>query len=53
MTEFSGALDNSDFDGNIILLEVEEKQFVYISTQILEILELRTEDRFLDFISLM
>jgi len=51
MTEFSGALDNSDFDGNTILLEFEDSKYVYISGY--EIFEFRTNDKILDYISLM
>ena len=31
MTEFSGADDSSDFDGNTILLKSEDNEYVYIS----------------------
>ena len=31
MTTFSGALDSSGFDGNTVLLESEDKEYVYIS----------------------
>ena len=31
MTKFSGALSNSDFDGNTFLLECEDKKKFYIS----------------------
>ena len=31
MTEYSGALNNSNFDGNTILLECEDSKYVYIS----------------------
>ena len=51
MTEFSGDMDNSNFNGNTILLEVEDKKYVYISG--LEIFEFRTVDKILDYISLM
>ena len=51
MTDFSGAMDNSNFDGNTILLEVEDKKYVYNSG--LEIFEFRTDDKILDFISLV
>ena len=52
MTEFSGAADNSsDFDGNTLLLEVEDRKYVYISG--LEITEFETNDKVLDCISLM
>ena len=51
MTEFSGALNNSNFDGNTILLECEDSKYVYISG--LGIFELRTIDKIIDYISLM
>ena len=51
MTELSGAMDNSNFKGNTILLEVEDKKYVYISG--LEISEFRTDDKILLYISLM
>ena len=51
MTEFSGALNNSKFEGNTILLECEDSKYVYISG--LEIFEFRTDDKNLDYISLM
>ena len=52
MTAFSGAADNdSDFEGNTILLEVEHRKYVYISS--LEVIEFRTDDKILDYISLM
>ena len=52
MTEFSGADDNSsDFDGNTLLLEVEDRKYVYISG--LKITEFRTDDKFLGYISFM
>ena len=51
MTEFSGALNKSNFDGNTILLEFEDSKYVYISR--LEIFEFRTDDKILDYISLM
>ena len=51
MTEFSGALNNSNSDGNTILQECEDSKDVYISG--LEIFEFTTDDKFLDYISLM
>ena len=52
MTEFSGAANkNSDFDGNTIFLEVEDRKYVYISG--LEITENETSDKVIDCISLM
>ena len=51
MTEFSGAADNgSDFDGNTLLLEVEDRKYVYISG--LEITEFETTDKVIDCIPL-
>ena len=50
MTEFSGALNNH-FDGNTMLLECEDSKPIYISG--LENFEFRTDDKFLDYISLM
>ena len=44
MTEFSGAADNSSlFDGNTLLLEVEDRTYVNISG--LEITEFETSDK--------
>ena len=52
MTEFSGAaVNSSDFDGITLLLEVEDRKYVYISG--LEITEFRTDDKILGYISLM
>ena len=51
MTENSGALNKSEFDGNTILLECEDNKYVYISG--LEIFEFRTDDKIIDYISLM
>ena len=51
MTEFSGALNNSHFDANTFLLECEDSKYVFISR--LEIFEFRTDDKLLDYISLM
>ena len=51
MTEFSGANDSSGFDGNTFLLEFENNEYVYISG--LEIIKFKTEDRIIDYISLM
>ena len=51
MTEFSGAADNdSDFKGNTLLLEVEDRKYVYISG--LEITEFETSEKGIDCISL-
>ena len=52
MTEFSGAADNSsDFDGNTLLLEVEDRKYVYFSG--LEFTEFETSDKVIGFIPLM
>ena len=52
MTEFSGVVDNeSDFEGNTFLLEVEDRKYVYISG--LEITEFETNDKVTYCISLM
>ena len=52
MTEFSGAADNSsDFDGNTLLLHCENKGYVYVSG--FEIFKLKTDGKFIDYISLM
>ena len=52
MTHFSGAPSNSsDFDGNTLLLEVEDRKYVYLSG--LEITEFETSDKVIDCISLM
>ena len=50
MTEFSGALTNSNFDGNTILVECEDSKYLYISG--LEIFEFRIDDKILGYISL-
>ena len=52
MTEFSGAGDNSsEFDGNTLLIECENNEYVYISG--LEITKFKTDDTIIDYISLM
>ena len=51
MTEFSESDDNSDFDGNTLLLEIENNEYVYISGY--EILKFKTDDKIVDYISLM
>ena len=51
MTEFSGAGDKKDFDGNTLLLECEDNEYVYISG--LEITKFKTDDKIIDYISLM
>ena len=51
MTEVSGAGDKIDFDGNTILLECENNDYLYLSG--LEIFQFKTDDTILDYISLM
>ena len=51
MTEFSGARDKNVFDGNTLLLEFENNEHVYISG--LEITKFKTDDKIIDYISLM
>ena len=52
MTELSGADDDSSrFDGNTLLLECEDNEYVYISG--IEISKFKTDDKIIDYISLM
>ena len=51
MTEFSGANNDSRFDGNTLLIECENNEYVYISG--LEITKFKTDDKIIDYISLM
>ena len=51
MTQFSGALNNLIFDGSTFLLDCEDSKSVHISG--LEVFEFRTDDKILDYISLM
>ena len=52
MTEFSGAANNSSkFDGNTLLLECEDNEYIYISG--LEITKFKIDDKIIDYISLM
>ena len=51
MTEFSGAEDKDGFAGQALLLECEDSKFINISG--LEIIEIKTDDNNLDYISLM
>ena len=51
MTEFSSARDKNEFDGNSLLLECEDKEYVYISG--LEITKFKIDDKIIDYISLM
>ena len=51
LTKFSGAGDKVGFDGNTLSLECENNEYVYISG--LEIFKFKTEDKIVDYISLM
>ena len=51
MTEFSEANDSSDFDGNTILLKCQDNECVFFSG--CEIIKFITEDKIIDYISLM
>ena len=52
MTEFSGAANNSSrFDGNPLLLDCENNEYVYISG--LQITKFKIDDKIIDYISLM
>ena len=51
LTQFSEAIDSFDFDGNTLLIEVEDNEYVYISG--LEILKFKTDDKIIEYISLM
>ena len=52
MTESSGAANNSsEFDGNTLLVECENNEYVYISG--LEITKFKIDDKIIDYISLM
>ena len=51
MTQFSGANDSSSFDGNTLLLECENNEYVYVSG--LETFKFKTDDKIIDYISLM
>ena len=52
MTEFSGSAKNSSkFDGNTLLVECENNEYVYISG--LEITKFKIDDKIIDYISLM
>ena len=51
MTEFSGARDKNDYDGNTLLLECEDNEYIYISG--LEIIKFKTDDKIIDYMSLM
>ena len=52
MTDFSGAaINNSNFDGNTLLLQCENNEHIYISGS--EIFKFKTDDKIKDYISLM
>ena len=52
MTKFSGAADNSsDFEGNTLLPQCENDEYVYISG--LEFFKFKTDDKIIHYISLM
>ena len=51
MTEFSGARDKIDFDGNTLLLECDDIEYLYISG--LENTKFKIDDKIIDYISLM
>ena len=51
MTEFSEGYDNPNFDGNTILLECEDTEYVYISGS--EFVNFKTNDKIIGYISLM
>ena len=51
LTQFSEANDSFDFDGNTLLIEVEDNEYVYISG--LEIFKFKTDDKIIEYISLM
>ena len=46
MTEFSGANDSSDFDGNTILVEFADNEYVYTSG--FEISKFKTDDKIIE-----
>ena len=51
MTEFSEAEDKVKFDGNTLLLECEDNEYIYISG--LENTKLKTDEKIIDYVSLM
>ena len=51
MTELSGAYDNPNFDGNTILQECQDNEYKHISGR--EIIKFKTDDKILDYISLI
>ena len=51
MTQFSGAIDSSGFDGNTLLLVCENNEFVYFSE--LEIFKFKKDGKIIDYLSLI
>ena len=51
MREFSGAGDKIGLDGNTLLLECENIDYAYVSG--LEIFQFKTDDKIIDYISLI
>ena len=51
MTEFSGASDKVDFDGNSLPLECEKNEDINLSG--LEIFQFKTDDKIIDHTSLL
>ena len=51
LTQFSGAFDSSDFDGNTILLECEDNEYVYIFG--LGIFNFEADGKIINYITLM
>ena len=51
MTELSGARDKNVFDGNTFLVECEDNEYIYISG--LEVTKFKTDDKIIDYTSLM
>ena len=51
MTDFLGADDKIDFDGKTLLLDCEDDEHVHISG--LEMFKFKTDDKIIDYISLM
>ena len=51
MTEFLGANNSHDYDGNTLLLEFEDNEYIYISG--LEIFKFKTDDKTIHYISLI
>ena len=51
MTEFSGAENKEEVDGNTLLVHCESNEYVYISG--FEFFKLQTDDKIIDYISLM